>query len=494
MAVSPIHVGVTTRCTSPLWTSSLKPDSPIDTQPYIETWKIETTKTPLFSTLSTDPISVNEHKNTLYNPRTGHIVWDESIECPPLRGSLLKILHRYILSELISYLLISLFFLTFMLLLHKMLQFTDLVVNRGVPLSIVAQFLFTALPVLLLVTLPMSALIASIMVFSRLSSDGESLAMTVSGMNFYSQLIPVGIVGIATAVLSGFLMIFALPWSQNAISEFSQQMLRSRAAAFDIREQIFHDNFDGIMIYVREVDESGKTMKGIVISDTREKGKNQVIFADHGRLIKSPGSSKVWLRLTNGTVHTASESEKPFSQKTSTHNSFSALPKNHYQIARFGSYILHLDLTQAIGKTKALRTSLRSLPLNELRSKLKEQKPGTSRYNAILVELNKKFGVPFTCLILAFLGAPLGAQNRRSGRHGGFALSLSVLVLYYMIVTFAEGMGENGQISASVAVWGPNIFLSLLAGYMIRTVGRRSVIDIWGLLLKPVSPFIRNKS
>lgn len=405
----------------------------------------------------------------------------------------MKTLHRYILGELVSYLLISLFFLTFVLLLHRMFQFTDLVVNRGVPISIVAQFLIAALPVLLLITLPMSTLIASIMAFSRLSSDSESLAMTASGMTFYSQLIPVGVVGAATALLSGFLMMFGLPWSQNTTLEVRQEMLHSQVATFDLREQVFHDGFDGIMFYVREIESSGKVMKGIMISDTTEAGTNRVIFADRGMLFKSSSSPKVWLRLVRGTVHTVSDTEKASGKKISA-NDDSSLSRNNYQITRFESHDLNFDLTKTIGKTKALRRSLRAFSLDELRNKLKEHEPGTSRYNAILVELHKKFAVPFTCLILALLGAPLGAQNRRSGRHGGFALSLGVLILYYLLVTFAEGVAETGQISAAVAVWSPNILLALLAGYTIRTAGLRNTVDIWGLLLKPFSPFIRSKS
>ena len=405
----------------------------------------------------------------------------------------MKTLHRYILGELVSYLLISLFFLTFVLLLHRMFQFTDLVVNRGVPISIVAQFLIAALPVLLLITLPMSTLIASIMAFSRLSSDSESLAMTASGMTFYSQLIPVGVVGAATALLSGFLMMFGLPWSQNTTLEVRQEMLHSRVATFDLREQVFHDGFDGIMFYVREIESSGKVMKGIMISDTTEAGTNRVIFADRGMLFKSSSSPKVWLRLVRGTVHTVSDTEKASGKKISA-NDDSSLSRNNYQITRFESHDLNFDLTKTIGKTKALRRSLRAFPLDELRNKLKEHEPGTSRYNAILVELYKKFAVPFTCLILALLGAPLGVQNRRSGRHGGFALSLGVLILYYLLVTFAEGVAESGQISAAVAVWSPNILLALLAGYTIRTAGLRNTVDIWGLFLKPFSPFIRSKS
>lgn len=406
----------------------------------------------------------------------------------------MRILHRYILGELAAYLLIALFFLTFLLLLNKIFQFTDLVVNRGVPLSIVARFLAAALPVLLLATLPMATLIACVMAFSRLSSDSEFVAMTASGMSLYSQLIPVGVVGAAAAVLSGFLMIFSLPWSQSTTAELRRQILHGRAAGFEVRERIFNDRFDGVMIYAREIESPGKVMKGIMISDAREAGKSQVIFADHGMIVKSPASPRIWLRLVKGTIHTVGESGKVSGEKGDAGGGASAIWKSPYRIARFETYDLNVDLTTTIGKAKALQASLRSYPLRELRRKLKEEKPGTSRYRAILVEMNKKFAVPAACLILAFLGAPLGVRNRRSGRHGGFALSLGVLILYYMLVTFAEGMAESGQIRASLAVWGPNMLLALAAGYMVRAVGRRGSFSVPGPLLKPGFPFIRSKA
>ncbi len=401
----------------------------------------------------------------------------------------MKTLRRHILGELASYLLIALFFLTFLLFLDKAFRFTDLVVNRGAPLWLVARFLFAALPALLLATLPIAVLVACIMTFARLSGESELLAMNSTGMSFYSQLAPVGVVGGAAALLSGFLMTFALPWSQEATIELARELLRSRAAAFEVREGVFNDGFDGVVIYVREVEQDGRVMKGIMISDARHTGEKRVIFAERGTLLRSPESSKVWLRLAGGSIHTTTGAGK----SKPAARAVSLLPEGRYQVARFGTYDLNLDLTSTIEKTKALRKSLRSLPLAELRRELARRKPGTSRYNAVLIELHKKFAVPLTCLILAFLGAPLGVQNRRAGRHGGFALSLGMLILYYILSTFAEGMGESGQLPAWLAVWGANALLALVAGYIVRAVARRGALDLWRLLSRPLGPLAHGR-
>ncbi|MBI4250843.1 MAG: LptF/LptG family permease, partial [Candidatus Tectomicrobia bacterium] len=105
----------------------------------------------------------------------------------------MKKLHRYIFGEVFTYFLLCLFLLTFVLLLNRIFQLTDLVVGKGVPFGLLARLLLTLMPVLLLAALPAAALIACILAFSRLSNDSESIAMTATGMSLYSQLVPVGV-------------------------------------------------------------------------------------------------------------------------------------------------------------------------------------------------------------------------------------------------------------------------------------------------------------
>jgi len=401
-------------------------------------------------------------------------------------GNPLKKLHRYILGEILVYFLLCVFLLTFVLLLNRVFQLTELVVTKGVPLAIVGKLLLTIIPVLLLATLPMSVLIACILAFSRLSNDSEFVAMTASGMSLYSQLLPVGAVGFLSAALSTVLMIYGLPWSQRATEALTAELLSGRVAAFEIRQQVFNDSFDGIVIYVHKVTGQNRMMEGILISDSRDPENPQVIFADRGMLVSEPVTRKLVLHLIRGTLHRVGEDhragEKPAGPAQAPPSS--SPEEDRYQVARFATYDLNLDLTQSIGEARALRVSLRALPIEDLRSSLAREKPGTVRYNSILVELNKKFSTPFACLILALLGAPLGVQNRRSGRHGGFALSLAVLFLYYILASFAEGLGENGAIPPAAAAWGPNVLLLFVAGWIIRRVVRRGAVDVLDFLAR----------
>ncbi len=398
----------------------------------------------------------------------------------------LRKLHRYILREILTYFLLSLFILTFLLLINRMVQLTDLVINRGVPLEIIARLLLTILPVLLLVTLPLSTLIACILAFSRLSTDSEFVAMTASGMSLYSQLYPVAAVGLFSAALSAFLMVFGLPWSHQATANLRFAVLQSQASAFEIREQVFNDSFKNLVIYVRKTSDQSKVLSGIMISDTREPARSQVIFAERGLIVRDRAQKRLVLRLVQGSIHQVGSASKGKGAPAGAAlpDARTSLADNQYQVVRFGSYDLNLNLTHALGDGKALRVRLRGLPVGALREKIARATPGSVRYNSFLVELHQRFATPLACLALALLGAPLGVQNRRSGRHGGFALSLIAVFAYYILASVAEGMGENGTIPAILSAWGPGVLLFVAAGWAARAVVRRGAVDIFGALYR----------
>lgn len=396
----------------------------------------------------------------------------------------MKKLHRYIFGEVFVYFLLCLFLLTFVLLLNRMFQLTELVVGKGVPAGLVGRLILTLMPVLLLAALPAAALIACILAFSRLSNDSEFVAMTASGMSLYSQLIPVGALGLMAAAASSLLMLHGLPWSQRATEALTSEIFRTRAAAFEIREQVFNDSFDGIVLYVRKITGPDRAMQGILISDSREPENTQVIFAERGMLVTDSVSRRLILHLAQGTLHKFG-AEPDGKEKPAPQGQKPALPspgENPYQVLQFATYDLNMDLTQTIQETRAFRTNLRAQPIAALSRQLAALEPGSSKHNAVLVELHKKFATPLACLILAFLGAPLGVQDRRSGKHGGFALSLAVLLLYYLLSTFSEGMGESGVIPPVLSAWGPNGLLLGMAAWAVRRVTRRGAMDLFSLL------------
>ncbi|MGH9367962.1 MAG: LptF/LptG family permease, partial [Thermoanaerobaculia bacterium] len=89
--------------------------------------------------------------------------------------------------------------------------------------------------------------------------------------------------------------------------------------------------------------------------------------------------------------------------------------------------------------------------------------PGNPRhYRLAWVEIHKKFAIPLACLAFACVGIPLAETARRGGRGGGFAISLAILVGYYVLLSSGETWAESGKASAGLAMWLPNVLLLLI--------------------------------
>jgi lipopolysaccharide export LptBFGC system permease protein LptF len=80
-----------------------------------------------------------------------------------------------------------------------------------------------------------------------------------------------------------------------------------------------------------------------------------------------------------------------------------------------------------------------------------------------MVELNRRLAVPFACLIFGFLGPALSTTIGKTGRLGGFSLSLTILILYYVLLILGEGLAKAQKLAPVWGGWMPNIVFGTIA-------------------------------
>src|SRR6185295_14058217 len=66
------------------------------------------------------------------------------------------------------------------------------------------------------------------------------------------------------------------------------------------------------------------------------------------------------------------------------------------------------------------------------------------------------------CLVFGVIGLALGATNRRDGKLGSFAFGLGVIFAYYIPLTLGPALAKGHLIPPWLAVWAPNVILSLV--------------------------------
>jgi lipopolysaccharide export system permease protein len=96
--------------------------------------------------------------------------------------------------------------------------------------------------------------------------------------------------------------------------------------------------------------------------------------------------------------------------------------------------------------------------------------PGTSVKERLrlLAELHSRFTFPFASLVFAILAVPLGIQNRRSGKSGGFTTSILIILTYYVLMSVVRTLAEKGTVPPAVALWIPNLLFFLMGLFFLR--------------------------
>lgn len=367
----------------------------------------------------------------------------------------MKLVDRYLLRELVPPFFLGVLTFTFLLLMSQILRLMELIVNKGVDISTILLLVVYLLPSILVLTVPMSVFLATVVTFGRLSADNELTALKTGGFSLLRLSLPVAIFSVAAWALSSWLIITALPAGNQAFRVSMFEIARSKASV-GLREKIFNDDFEDLVIYINSIPQSGNpVMEGIFISDARPEkrqppGEPITIIAERGWLIADPATARIVFRLESGGIHSIS---RDFTT---------------YQHSVFRTHDLQLSLGDETRDGLSLPKGLREMTLGELRVKIAEyQKLGVPQW-APLVEIHKKFSIPFAALILGFLGVAMGVLFRRGEKLVSFVLSIAVAVVYYVFLLAGEPLGKQGRLSPFWAMWSANFFFGAATVLLFR--------------------------
>jgi len=132
------------------------------------------------------------------------------------------------------------------------------------------------------------------------------------------------------------------------------------------------------------------------------------------------------------------------------------------------SYKNVLNLIPADKRIPSLQTAkdqIRSVKDVLIRKELFE-KDNDSRLRGFLIELNRKFTIAFSCLVLFFIGAPLGAIIRKGGLGLPVVMSVLFFLIYHIISTIGEKSVKEGSLSPFLGMWIAIICLSPLGIFL----------------------------
>ncbi len=431
------------------------------------------------------------------------------------------ILWRYILKEHIGPFFFGLSIITLVFLLNLIFRELGRILSRGLSAGVIAEFFFLNLAWILALAVPMAVLIATLMTFGRLSGDGEITAMKAGGVSILNILTPVFVAAI--------LLTFFLVWFNNHV--LPDANYRTKLLAADISRKrptlnlepgVYYTDIDDYSILVEAIDEQPDTsyVKNIYIEDQSDPNTSTYIMAERGKIFLNQHSGMLYLILYDGEMHELDlekmeqynriafprqvlsisvpdmvmmRTEKGYrgDREKSAQMMINEVKDNEVGIADkrnraarlihgyFAKYIPYLEDT-AEKQTKGVEqlSAAQKYSLERIRSdniRLKQQLKteimairALDRENwTLLVEVHKKYSIPFACIVFVLVGAPLGIMSRRGNLAVAGGIAFTFFLIYWSSLIGGEELADNQMLSPFVAMWIANILCGAGGVYLI---------------------------
>ncbi len=358
-------------------------------------------------------------------------------------------LDRYIFRETVIPLFFGLAAFTSIFIGGDLVDLAKKIVRYGADWTVLGKLLILKTPELLVVTFPMSMLMATLLALSRLSGTSELVAMRAGGVSYYRLIMPVLVLAVMVSLAAIGVNELLVPVADLSYQEvLYEQVYRKELPT--ITNNVMLDEYSGgklsRIIYAVKFDSKTKTMHDV-----------SVIQFNQGRPVQQTSAKRLVWRddhwyLEDGTVFVFNSSSDGPVTKLSFLGGAQELPLDYQP----------KDIPKLQNDPDKMR-------IKELKAQMLVAKDNPERFREYALEYYSKFSIPFASLVFALVGAPLGIQSHRSARSIGFGLSIVIIFVYYILMTMGSTLAQGGYIAPIIGAWGQNVVLLALGIFLIVT-------------------------
>jgi len=349
-------------------------------------------------------------------------------------------LDKFILGELTGPFFFGIMIFTTILVAGGLLfRLAELIIERGVSLGVVFRLFLYSLPGIIALTIPMSCLLATLIGFSTMSANSELVALKSAGLSFNRIIKSVVLVSIFVSIMAMFFNETLVPLSEKASGNVMMyEVLKETPALF--KEKVFLKQESGgelkRVIYVNKMSVGNGDMSDVRIQEYEQGKLARLTSAQRGEWI----DGSWW--IYNGQV---------FEVKDDVEAS---------KLLSFDKQELNLNLTPEEWRHTSEDPDQMGIP--ELYKLIKTTEKMGEDPAKLWVSLHFRVAIPWACIVLALVGAALGSRPQRTNSSRGVGLSVIIVFVYYVIMSFSRSMGEAGLIPPLLSAWLANIVFMII--------------------------------
>ena len=424
---------------------------------------------------------------------------------------MLRLLDRYLIREIIPYVLLGLMLLTAIIFAQEASRFSELLVvasRNGLPMETLSRVMSALVPGILVFTLPISLLIGTLVGLGRLSGDSEIVALGASGTSRLRILAPVVFLSLIVATVMMYITFNLLPKSIRNLTDLkANQSLIFQGLNAELKARVFEESFPQKVIYIEDIDRANSLWHNIFLVDLgKGPGQMTIVTATSGSLRQGERSEMPELHLQRVSLHQTDTGEAEVQDGTESQNQLpqpasgpppvadpgglGAQPSSQerqkdkekkkgannqpppYTAARFDEWTYGLEFSEE-KKNDSTGIDRDAHQVEEMGwSDLIGYTPSDADAREWRAEIHKRVALPAACLVFALLGVGFGITHVRIGRSFGLLLGLAITILYYLMALWGQHAALAGTLPVWMGMWLANIVLAAV-GVMVILAQRR---------------------
>lgn len=360
----------------------------------------------------------------------------------------MRLLSRSIFKEVAQSAFLGAVLITFVLFLQRVGKLFEILVRSSASPNTVATLFGLAVPFTLSFTIPLGVLVGILIALSRMSSDGEITAMRASGISSRFVMAPVLTLALIGTLVTATASLWLTPYSVSKTYRILNQLVAAELTA-EVQPRVFEEQFPNTVLYVGDIIPGAVTRwRNVFMADLRppqdRQGANQerseeprITVASDAIASPDVAHNRIQLSMLN---RTSREVGKDITQYFTT-------------TSPTGEYILEATKPNEVHAKEY--TELDTVPL--YRIAYHDPSLDKTKQIAARIELHQRFSLPPACLLLAFIGIPLGISTRKGGKSTALVMTVILAFVYYMGMIAANGLARQQKLPVGLAVWIPNL-------------------------------------
>jgi lipopolysaccharide export system permease protein len=318
-------------------------------------------------------------------------------------------------------------------------------IDQHLGLTRVLRYYLTQLPQILVILLPVSLLLALLFSLGRMSRANEIVSMLTAGISVPRVLLPLILLGIATVGAT-----LALNYQLAPHAELARKVLlnsdRHARKSIEISAQIFRNRTDLRTWFVQNFRLHDNVFNNVQV--LQQDARDSIVTSYLARRAIFHADTKTWELENARIVH---------------YDATGNIMREEFQA---DVKIEHWSETPFRLSSANVRAEYLSVP--ELREYLRFNSDFPETLLApFKTHLQYRLAVPWTCLVVVMMAAPLGIGFSRRGVLSSVAASIILVFAMNFLTHLFLALGEGSRVPPAVAAWTPNMIFAVIGLYLL---------------------------